>query len=63
MGAVSPGPDSGHPFYGMYRFKIGFGGKIVHRNGSWDYPLNMRGYMAFRNMESLSRMNLAANKA
>jgi len=61
MGAVSPGPDSGHPFCGMYRFKTGFGGKIVHRDGTWDYPLNMSGYEAFRNMESLSRMNLAAN--
>jgi lipid II:glycine glycyltransferase (peptidoglycan interpeptide bridge formation enzyme) len=22
---------------GLYRFKTGFGGRIVHRSGSWDY--------------------------
>jgi len=61
MGAVSPVPDSSHPFYGMYRFKTGFSGEIVHRNGSWDYPLNMTGYKAFRNMESLGKMCFGAN--
>jgi lipid II:glycine glycyltransferase (peptidoglycan interpeptide bridge formation enzyme) len=54
MGAVSPVGDPSHPFYGMYRFKTGFGGKVVHRNGSWDYPINRRGYRAFRNFESLA---------
>lgn len=51
MGSVSPSADPRHPFYGMYRFKTGFGGNIVHRNGSWDYPLDRRGYNAFRNFE------------
>lgn len=51
MGAVSPGADPRHPFYGMYRFKAGFGGNMVHRKGSWDYPLDRRGYKAFRNFE------------
>lgn len=51
MGSVSPLADPGHPFYGMYRFKTGFGGKIVHRDGSWDYPFNMREYSRFRNHE------------
>lgn len=52
MGSVSPVADPNHPFYGMYRFKTGFGGKIVHRNGTWDYPFNRRGYRAFRNYEA-----------
>ncbi|OPY60263.1 MAG: Lipid II:glycine glycyltransferase [Syntrophorhabdaceae bacterium PtaU1.Bin034] len=53
MGAVPPTADRTHPFYGMYRFKAGFGGKIVHRSGSWDYPLDEAGYTKFRNAEML----------
>ena len=56
MGAVSPLPSPDHPFYGMYRFKTGFGGQIVHRNGSWDYPLDMHSYEMFRNYESFNQM-------
>ncbi len=54
MGAVSPGAEIEHPFFGMYRFKTGFGGCIFHRKGSWDYPYKMEVYKAFRNYESLS---------
>lgn len=53
MGAVSPKKDPDDPFYGLYRFKTGFGGKIVHQSGSWDYPLNDKGYKIFRNCETL----------
>jgi lipid II:glycine glycyltransferase (peptidoglycan interpeptide bridge formation enzyme) len=53
MGAVPPAKDQRHPFYGMYRFKAGFGGRIVHRTGSWDYPLDTAGYRKFRNAEML----------
>lgn len=63
MGAVSPNADSRHPFYGMYRFKTGFGGNIVHRNGSWDYPLDRRGYHAFRNFEGRVRNGLQCSRA
>lgn len=59
MGSVSPVPDSNHPFYGMYRFKTGFGGQIVHRNGSWDYPINVQGYETFRNFEMLDNTMFA----
>jgi len=51
LGAVSPGRDPDHPYFGLYRFKTGFGGKIVHQSGSWDYPLDERGYTIFRNSE------------
>lgn len=51
MGAISPGNDPTHSFYGMYRFKTGFGGRIVHNSGSWDYPVEQDVYQTFRNWE------------
>ncbi len=59
MGSVSPDDDPGHPFYGMYRFKTGFGGSVVHRNGSWDYLLDGDGYRAFRNYEAAVQLRLS----
>lgn len=53
MGAVSPGRIPDHSFFGLYRFKTGFGGRIVHRTGSWDYPIKESAYTAFRNWEKL----------
>jgi len=53
MGAVSPTKDPCHPFYGLYRFKTGFGGRIIHKNGSWDYPLDIDKYEQYRNLEIL----------
>jgi lipid II:glycine glycyltransferase (peptidoglycan interpeptide bridge formation enzyme) len=35
---IPPNENPDHPMSGLYRFKTGFGGRIVHRNGSWDYP-------------------------
>ena len=29
--------DPRHPMAGLYRFKTGFGGRIVRRYGAWDY--------------------------
>lgn len=52
LGAVSPGKDPDHPCFGLYRFKTGFGGRIIHQSGSWDYPLDEKGYKAFRNFET-----------
>ncbi len=34
---IPPEEDPEHPMAGLYRFKTGFGGKIIHRPGSWDY--------------------------
>jgi lipid II:glycine glycyltransferase (peptidoglycan interpeptide bridge formation enzyme) len=53
MGAVSPGATPDHPFYGMYRFKTGFGGRIEYSCGSWDYPFDHDSYMMFSNAEKL----------
>lgn len=44
MFGVAPQPDPSHPLYGLYRFKTGFGGKLFHRMGCWDYPLHRAGY-------------------
>ena len=51
MGAISPSDDPSHSFYGMYRFKTGFGGRFVHNSGSWDYPVKKDVYRNFRNWE------------
>lgn len=55
MGAVSPSVDPSHRFYGLFRFKTGFGGRIEYRCGSWDYPLDQEAYREFSNSESLHR--------
>jgi lipid II:glycine glycyltransferase (peptidoglycan interpeptide bridge formation enzyme) len=36
---IPPNDDPGHPMAGLYRFKTGFGGRIIHRPGSRDYVL------------------------
>lgn len=56
MGAVSPTKDPTHPFYGMFRFKTGFGGRIVHKAGSWDYPYNLKEYERFRTYETIGQL-------
>lgn len=40
MYGIPPTDDEGHPMHGLYRFKTGFGGTIVHRPGSLDIPLS-----------------------
>ena len=48
---ISPTSNPSHPLYGLYRFKSGFGGKIVHRMGCWDYPMHEGNYELFRSLE------------
>jgi len=50
---IPPSTDTAHPMSGLYLFKTGFGGKIIHRPGSWDYPYNNIFYRIFRIIESL----------
>lgn len=49
---IPPTDAPSHPMAGLYRFKTGFGGAIVHRAGSWDYPLRPLLYEAFRATEA-----------
>lgn len=50
---IPPTDDSSHPMAGLYRFKTGFGGLIVHRPGSWDYPLIGPLWLLFKSAEAL----------
>jgi lipid II:glycine glycyltransferase (peptidoglycan interpeptide bridge formation enzyme) len=40
---------------GLYRFKTGFGGTIVHRPGSWDYLYRPVTARIFRAAEGLRK--------
>ena len=45
---IPPENDPNHPMYGLFRFKTGFGGDVVHRYGCYDvvlHPLYYRGYV------------------
>lgn len=48
----SPRADPAHPLYGLWRFKIGFGGRLFHHQGSWDYPFKPAEYEVYRARES-----------
>lgn len=50
---IPPCDDPSHPMYGLYRFKTGFGGTIIHRVGSWDIPIKPFLYSGFRFLEKL----------
>jgi lipid II:glycine glycyltransferase (peptidoglycan interpeptide bridge formation enzyme) len=58
---IPPSYDPAHPMAGLYQFKTGFGGTIIHRPGSWDFPYNIAGYHVFRFAEKL-RSNLKMAK-
>ncbi|HLS97075.1 MAG TPA: peptidoglycan bridge formation glycyltransferase FemA/FemB family protein [Sphingobacterium sp.] len=48
---IAPHADPAHPLYGLYRFKVGFGGDKFHRMGCWDYPLDKQKYTYYSSME------------
>jgi lipid II:glycine glycyltransferase (peptidoglycan interpeptide bridge formation enzyme) len=48
---IPPNDDPGHPMAGLYRFKTGFGGRIIHRPGSWDYACKPLGAALFHAAE------------
>jgi len=52
---IAPGPNPEHPLYGLYRFKAGFGGEMIHRQGSWDYPYDSRSYGYYIAQESTAK--------
>lgn len=55
MFGVSRNADPAHPMYGLYRFKTGFGGRLFHRQGCWDYPFDAEVYDRFRAKEMVSQ--------
>lgn len=48
---IPPADNPEHPMHGLYRFKTGFGGIILHRPGCWDYPYKKAAYTLFRTAE------------
>jgi lipid II:glycine glycyltransferase (peptidoglycan interpeptide bridge formation enzyme) len=52
---IPPTEDPDHPMAGLYRFKTGFGGRIIHRSGSWDMPYRPLAYRLFRTAETLRK--------
>ncbi|MBN2510920.1 MAG: peptidoglycan bridge formation glycyltransferase FemA/FemB family protein [Spirochaetales bacterium] len=56
MFGIPPTDDPGHPMYGLYRFKTGFGGRIDHMEGCWDYPFKHLSYRLFRWAEILRNL-------
>ena len=49
---IPPNDDPSQPMAGLYMFKTGFGGRIVRRPGSWDYPCRPLLYRLFRVAEA-----------
>ena len=52
-GMPPEGEDENHPMHGLYMFKANFGGRIIHRIGSWDMPLKPVYYSLYGFAESL----------
>lgn len=55
---VPPTPNSSHPMHGLYAFKTGFGGDMVHRQGAWDWPYDEARYQGYLASESSSSFHL-----
>lgn len=50
---IPPTDDENHPMHGLYRFKTGFGGEVIHRAGSYDLPYKPFLYSLFTLLERL----------
>ena len=50
---IPPTDDEHHPMHGLYRFKTGFGGTVVHRAGSIDMPTKRTLYGIYIFLEKL----------
>jgi len=61
---IPPNEEPNHPMAGLYRFKTGFGGQIIHRAGTWDYPYKKICYHLFNTAEKFRKklMNLKKKK-
>ena len=55
MFGIPPDDDPSHPMHGLYRFKTGFGGEIIHRSGCYDFVLNKFLYKCYSLAESARR--------
>lgn len=55
MFGISPSNDASHPLYGLYKFKIGFGGDFYQSLGCWDYPFDQDKYYQYKNIERVQQ--------
>lgn len=53
---IPPSDNPSHPMHGLYRFKTGFGGEILHRVGSLDIPLRRYRYGLYAFLERVRRL-------
>ncbi|MBL9016598.1 MAG: peptidoglycan bridge formation glycyltransferase FemA/FemB family protein [Myxococcales bacterium] len=44
---AAPRGDAAHPLAGVHRFKAGFGGRLLHREGCWDFPFDGATYRSW----------------
>ena len=59
---IPPNNDPSHPMAGLYLFKTGFGGKIIHRAGCWDHPNHLIVYYFLRYVEMLRKWFMILKK-
>jgi lipid II:glycine glycyltransferase (peptidoglycan interpeptide bridge formation enzyme) len=59
---IPPDESPGHPMAGLYRFKTGFGGSIVRRPGSWDYPYKPALHAMFKSAENLRKKIMTSGR-
>lgn len=50
---IAPADQPEHPFAGITRFKVGFGGEVVTRPGTYEHPLRPLWYTAYRIVKKL----------
>lgn len=48
MFGSAPNLNSNHPLHGVHIYKKGFGGKLYHRMGCWDYPYKIKEYELYK---------------
>ena len=56
----TPRGGTAHALAGVHRFKVGFGGRLVHREGCWDFPFDDTTYAAWRGWEEAQVIQRAA---
>jgi lipid II:glycine glycyltransferase (peptidoglycan interpeptide bridge formation enzyme) len=63
MFGAAPRSGAPHPLAGVHRFKVGFGGALVHREGCWDFPYDGTTYATFRRWEEAQTLQRAIRSA
>ncbi len=62
-GSLGQDPNPKDPWYGFHKFKEGYGGKLTHFVGTFDYVLNPTMYSIFQKIDSLRWKYLRLRKA